>query len=176
MQISRRSRLKFADFACDFAILRLIDQAFLGEDFGSLQDYSGPEHGQRRGLVGSYHAAINVSDSDQVGRLINVYVDAINSWGRNQDGVFYPGAADHYVGEVFGIGVRARGAFPAFVPISSRFRRRAEDDDEPSGADAARGDRANGRGRRRPWSDAVVAMRFDAEASLAVGSASPLTD
>jgi hypothetical protein len=94
VQISRRTQLKFADFACDFAVLRLIDQVFLAEDFEPKPDYVGPEGGQRRGLVGAYHAAINFNDPEQVRNVVNVYVDAVNSWGRDENGVFYPGALD----------------------------------------------------------------------------------
>lgn len=94
MQISRRSRLKFGDFACDYAVLRLIDQAFLAEDFEPQPDYSGSEIGERRARVAAYHATVDFGDRDQVRRLINVYVDAINSWGRTEDGELYPGALD----------------------------------------------------------------------------------
>jgi hypothetical protein len=52
---SRRTRLKFADFASDFAVLRT--------------------------LVGAYHAAVDFSDPKQIARLVNVYLDAIDSWG-----------------------------------------------------------------------------------------------
>ncbi len=83
MQISKRTRLKFADFASDFAVLRLIDQVFESEDFEPVLDYEGPEYGQRRTCVGSYHARIDFTDAGQVARLARVYVDAINSWGRD---------------------------------------------------------------------------------------------
>lgn len=94
MQISKRTRLKFADFASDFAVLRLIDQVFESEDFEPVPDYEGPEYGQRRSCVGSYHAGIDFDDPSQTARLVGVYLDAINSWGRTPDGDFYPGALD----------------------------------------------------------------------------------
>jgi hypothetical protein len=95
VQISRRTQLKFADFASDCAVLRLIDQAFSSEDFAPVAEYSGNEYGERRSLVGAYHAGIDCRDADQLARLVNVYVDAINSWGRsNTDGEFYPSALD----------------------------------------------------------------------------------
>lgn len=94
MEISKRSRLKFADFASDFAVLRLIDQVFDMEDFEPLPDYQGPEYGQRRGLVGAYHAAIDFADEDQIARLVNVYLEAINAWGRQATGDLYPAALD----------------------------------------------------------------------------------
>jgi hypothetical protein len=94
VQISKRTRWKFADFASDFAVLRLIDQVFDAEDFEPLAGYEGPESGQRRSLVGAYHAAVDFDDVAQVARLVNVYLDAINSWGRDADGEFLPGALD----------------------------------------------------------------------------------
>jgi hypothetical protein len=63
-----------------------------GEDFEPVPDYEGPEYGQRRGLVGAYHAGIDFSDSAQVARLVNVYLDVINGWGRQPTGEPYPGA------------------------------------------------------------------------------------
>lgn len=94
MQISKRTRLKFAEFASDFAVLRLIDQVFESEDFEPKPDYEGTEYGQRRACVGSYHAAIDFDDPPQAARVVNVYLDAIKSWGRTPDGDFYPGALD----------------------------------------------------------------------------------
>ena len=95
MEISKRTRRKFADFACGFAVLRLIDDVFESEDFSPIADYGGLEMGERRSLVAGYHAAIDFSDPDQVARLVKVYADALDSWGRdNQTGGFVSPARD----------------------------------------------------------------------------------
>jgi Abortive infection C-terminus len=39
VEISKRSRSKFAEFATAFAVLRLIDQVFENEDFEPIDDY-----------------------------------------------------------------------------------------------------------------------------------------
>lgn len=65
-------------------------QAFAAEDFEPVANYYESAGGQRRSLVAGYHASIDFSDPEQVGRLLRVYVDAINSWGRNELGELYP--------------------------------------------------------------------------------------
>ncbi len=83
MTISKRSRYKFADFCSDYSTLRPIQQLFEAEDFVPQPDYDGPEGGQRRSLVGSFHANISVDDPAQQHRLLLVYLEAIDSWGRD---------------------------------------------------------------------------------------------
>ena len=90
--ISKRTRRKFADFASDFAILRLIQDVFEAEDFAERPGYVGTEYGQRRTLVAAYHANIDMRDPAQLARLVNVYLDAINSWGRTPEGALHPAA------------------------------------------------------------------------------------
>lgn len=92
--ISKRTRRRFADFASDFAVLRLIDDVFEAEDFTPQPDYTGTEYGQRRTLVGSYHANIDTNDPVQLARLVNVYLDAINSWGRTSEGSLHSDALE----------------------------------------------------------------------------------
>lgn len=94
MEISKRSRSKFAEFATAFAVLREIDQVFENEDFESIADYEGLASGQRRSLVAGYHAAIDFADPAQVVRLARVYLDGIDSWGRDADDSFVPTAKD----------------------------------------------------------------------------------
>ena len=72
-----------------FATLRLIREVFENEDFSPLPNYEGTAEGERRSLVAGYHAAIDFSDPGQVARLVRVYADALDSWGRdNQTGGF----------------------------------------------------------------------------------------
>ncbi len=94
MEISKRTRSKFAEFASAFGELRLIDQVFENEDFEPIDYYEGLDSGQRRSLIAGYHAAIDCADPAQVVRLARVYLDAIDSWGRDADDSFVPMAKD----------------------------------------------------------------------------------
>ena len=86
MQISKRTRYKFGEFSSGWAVLRQIDEVFMAEDFEPVENYSDLANGMRRSLVAGYHAAIDFSDPVQLGRLMRVYADAINSWGRDDKG------------------------------------------------------------------------------------------
>lgn len=94
VQISKRTKYKFAEFATGFAVLRQIDDVFVAEDFEPVENYSDLASGMRRSLVAGYHAAIDFSDPAQLGRLVRVYADAINSWGRDEAGELAPAARD----------------------------------------------------------------------------------
>ncbi len=85
MRISKRTRYKFADFCSDNSTLRPIQQLFEAEDFVVKPDYDGPEGGQRRSLVASFHANIDFDDPAQQHRLLLVYLEAIDSWGRRYE-------------------------------------------------------------------------------------------
>jgi hypothetical protein len=94
MQISKRTKYKFGEFATAFAVLRQIEDVFVAEDFEPVENYSELANGMRRSLVAGYHAAVDFSDPVQLGRLIRVYADAINSWGRDDSGELVPAARD----------------------------------------------------------------------------------
>lgn len=83
MRISKRTRYKFADFCSDYSTLRPIRQFFEGEDFSEKTDYDGPEGGQRRFLVASFHANIGFDDPAEQHRLLLVYLEAIDSCGHH---------------------------------------------------------------------------------------------
>ncbi len=90
MQISKRTRFKFGEFATAYAVLRQIDLVFMSEDFEHVVEWLDLDSGMRRSLVSGYHAAIDFSDPVQLGRLIRVYADAITSWGRDEHGDLVP--------------------------------------------------------------------------------------
>lgn len=94
MQISKRTKFKFAEFATAFAVLRDIERVFTSEDFEPIADYSNLDSGARRSLVAGYLANIDLSDPAQLGGLIRVYADAIDSWGRDEKGELVPAAKD----------------------------------------------------------------------------------
>lgn len=85
MRISKRTQYRFADFCSDYSTLRPIEQLFESEDFVAKRDYGGPEGGQRRFLVASFHANIDFDDPAQQHRLLLVYLEAIDSWGRHHE-------------------------------------------------------------------------------------------
>jgi len=94
VQVSKRSQIKFGEFASSCSVLREIDQVFASEDFEHVEPWDELASGQRRSLVAAYHANVDFSDPDQLERLVLVYVDAINTWGRDPSGEFFPSARD----------------------------------------------------------------------------------
>jgi hypothetical protein len=77
---SKASRQRFGELCVNYEVLRTIHQLFNAYDFENDDSYNGPESGERRWLVASYHATIDYSDPAQVARLVNVYVDALDRW------------------------------------------------------------------------------------------------
>ena len=94
MEISKRSRYKFGEFASGRGVIRQIDEVFMAEDFEHAQPWDQFDSTQRRSLVAAYHQNIDFSDAAQLGRLVRVYADAINSWGRDDKGEFFPYVQD----------------------------------------------------------------------------------
>lgn len=94
MQISKRTRYKFGEFATAYAVLRQIDDVFMAEDFEHAEAWNEFAGGQRRSLVAAYHHNVDFSDPAQLGRLARVYADAINSWGQDESGEFVAAASD----------------------------------------------------------------------------------
>jgi hypothetical protein len=92
MQISKRAKYKFGEFATAFAVLRQIKDVFVAEEFEPVENYSELANCMRRSLVAGYRAAVEFSDPVQLGRVIRVYADAINSWGRDDSGELVPAA------------------------------------------------------------------------------------
>jgi hypothetical protein len=94
VQISKRTRFKFGEFATAYAVLRDIERVFMAEDFEPVSDYESLDSGMRRSLVAGYLAGIDLSDPVQLGRLLRVFVDAIDSWGRDEHGELVTDAKD----------------------------------------------------------------------------------
>jgi hypothetical protein len=90
MQISKRTRFKFGEFATAYSVLRDIDEVFMAEDFEPVEGYEGMESGMGRSLVAGYFAGIDYSDTEQVGRLIRVLLEGIDSWGRDDEDNLVP--------------------------------------------------------------------------------------
>ena len=77
--------LKFAEFATGYSAVNPITRAYEAEGFKAdpNQPYAG---GTRRTVCASFHAGIDPLSSDHQRRLMNVYLDAIASWGSQPDG------------------------------------------------------------------------------------------
>ena len=81
IRISRRTQLAFAEFASGSSTLRNIDLVFQGEGFEA--DPTPPEAGgQRRTACAAYHVGIDPRSDSQQRRLLAVYREAIDAWGR----------------------------------------------------------------------------------------------
>ena len=85
LRISKRTQLKFAEYATGWSTINQIARAFEAEGFES--NSAQPDvGGARRSTCASFHNRIDpLSDKQQI-RLLNVYLDAIASWGREADG------------------------------------------------------------------------------------------
>jgi hypothetical protein len=80
MKISKRTQSKFAEFASECGTLREITEAFENEGFTPDPTFQPSVFGERRALVGKYHAGIDLSDPEQQKRLLDTYVETIDSW------------------------------------------------------------------------------------------------
>jgi hypothetical protein len=85
--------LKFADFATAYSAVNPIARAYEAEGFKAHANQA-DAGGARRTVCASFHAGIDPLSSDHQRRLMNVYLDAITSWGRQPDGSLPELAAD----------------------------------------------------------------------------------
>lgn len=85
LRISKRTQLKFAEYATAWSTVNQIVRAFEAEDFES-DPTQADIGGARRTTCASFHNRIDPLSDKQQPRLLNVYLDAIASW-REMDGV-----------------------------------------------------------------------------------------
>lgn len=83
MVISRRSRQKFADFAAGYGTVRTIEEAYAAQGFELPANFTVPADGQRRAVCAVAEQGIDASNEVAAERLLRVYVDAIDDWGRD---------------------------------------------------------------------------------------------
>lgn len=83
LRISKRSQLKFAEYATAWSTINGISRVFEAEGFSA-----GPKQpdvgGARRSTCASYHNQIDPMSTRQQRRLLNVYLDAPSTW-RGED-------------------------------------------------------------------------------------------
>jgi hypothetical protein len=85
MQLSRRSRQKFADLAAGAGTVRTIEDVYAAHGFELPVNFKPPETGQRRAVCTAAEAGVDAADPVVVQRLLRVYLDGIDDWGRRQD-------------------------------------------------------------------------------------------
>jgi hypothetical protein len=82
MELSRRSRQKFADFATAVGTVRTIEDVYAAQGFELPPDFKLPETGQRRAVCAAAEKGGGSAYPAAAQRLLRVYVDAIEDWGR----------------------------------------------------------------------------------------------
>jgi hypothetical protein len=93
--ISRRSSNKFADLAAGYGVVRTIEQVYQAHDFYPPDYYEYPESGIRRATCDAHEAGIDRTDASVSARLLLVYADGIEDWGRRDIGfITNTGAGD----------------------------------------------------------------------------------
>ena len=82
MELSRRSRQKFADLAAGSGTVRTIEDAYASHGFNLPTNFQLPEGAQRRAVCAAAEAGVDAADPAVAQRLLRVYVDGIDDWGR----------------------------------------------------------------------------------------------
>lgn len=85
MQLSRRSRNKWADFCSGHGTLRLIEDAYAAHDLLLPPQWEPPPSSQRRALVAAAEETLDLADPGVQQRLLATYLDGIEDWGRATD-------------------------------------------------------------------------------------------
>ena len=81
MEISRRSRQKFADLAAGSGTVRTIEEVYAAEGFQLPADFRLPETGQRRAICAAAEATLDLTQPEVAQRLLRVYLAGIEDWG-----------------------------------------------------------------------------------------------
>ena len=94
MQLSRRSQQKFADFASGFGTVRSIEELYDAHGFALPADFSPSDGRQRRSVCEAAEAGTDLNDPQVNERLLRVYLDAIDDWGRRASLGWAPSGED----------------------------------------------------------------------------------
>jgi hypothetical protein len=90
VELSRRSRNKWADFASTNGTLRLIEDAYSGQDVLLPAQWEPPLNGKRRAMCAAAEGTIDVTDASVQQRLLAVYLDGVEDWGHWPENSFLP--------------------------------------------------------------------------------------
>ncbi|MGH7861214.1 MAG: hypothetical protein ACREOS_03145, partial [Candidatus Dormibacteraceae bacterium] len=83
LRISRRSQLKFGEYATRFSTVNQIARAFEAEGFEANPNQADAGSARRTGCE-SFHCRIDMSSARQQRRLLTVYLDALESWSGDR--------------------------------------------------------------------------------------------
>jgi hypothetical protein len=72
VQLSRRSRQKFADFAAGSGTVRSIEDLYSAQGFDLPSNFQLPESGQRRAVCAAAEAGVDAEDPEVAQRLLRV--------------------------------------------------------------------------------------------------------
>lgn len=89
MEMSVRSRQKFADLAAGCGTMRTIEQVYEAYGFHVPAGFEPAPGGMRRSLCDAVEAGQDLANDAVCRRLLHVYLDAIDDWGR-RDASFSP--------------------------------------------------------------------------------------
>jgi hypothetical protein len=92
VRISAHTRRRFADFCAGWGTVRSIAQLFEAEGIFPGEDYDPPESGVRRYEVDAHEDTLDLSTDRDNHRLLRVYVEAIEEFGRANEGELAPDA------------------------------------------------------------------------------------
>jgi hypothetical protein len=82
MQLSRRSRNKWADLCANYGTLRLIEDAYSAHDVLLPPHWQPPPGSQRRALVAAAEETVDPEEPAVQQRLLATYLDGIEDWGQ----------------------------------------------------------------------------------------------
>jgi Abortive infection C-terminus len=116
VEISRRSRQKFADLAAGYGTVRTIEEAYAVEGFELPPTFQVPDVGQRRAVCAAAERDIDPSDPETAERLLRVYLAGVVDWGRQTD--FMSDAALNDAAEALVVALQHDG-----VPIDDEGKR-----------------------------------------------------
>jgi hypothetical protein len=85
VELSRRSRQKFADLAAGSGTIRSIEDVYAAHGFDLPNDFKPPEAGQRRAVCAAAETGVDAADPAVAQRLLRVYLDGVEDWGRRKD-------------------------------------------------------------------------------------------
>jgi hypothetical protein len=94
VQLSRRSQQKFADMAASLGTVRTIEDIYEAHGFVLPAGFQATEGRARRSVCEAAEAGIDLSDPTVFGRLLGVYLDAVDDWGRRGRDDWFGPASD----------------------------------------------------------------------------------
>ncbi|MBA3629907.1 MAG: abortive infection family protein [Actinobacteria bacterium] len=82
MELSRRSRAKFADLCATWGTVRSIENVYSAHGFELPSDFEPADGGMRRSVCAAAEAGTDLTDPVVCDHLLRVYLDGIDDWGR----------------------------------------------------------------------------------------------